>query len=66
MQIIEINDIKDGDQLIVELGKDYSFDEVNDAYKLLQKYFPNNEIIAIREDMVKSFTIIRKEDNQFA
>lgn len=62
---IEVLSVSDGDIIILHLAKDLDLDDINNIHKEIQQYFPNNQVICANEHILKSITIIKKEENPY-
>ena len=59
-QIIKIESEKD--IIFIQLNEDLDYNEAVDIIKNIQNLFPKNKILAIRENSIKSLTILKNSD----
>lgn len=50
------------DIIFIQLNEDLDYDEAVDIVKNIQNLFPKNKILAIRENSIKSLTILKNSD----
>lgn len=60
IQTIKIESEKD--IIFIQLNKDLDYNEALDIIKNIQNLFPKNNILAIRENSIKSLTILKNSD----
>ena len=61
-QTIKIESEKD--IIFIQLNEDLDYNEAVDIIKNIQNLFPKNKILAIRENSIKSLTILKNSDFQ--
>ena len=59
-QIIKIESEKD--IIFIQLNEDLDYNEALNIIKNIQNLFPKNNILAVRENSIKSLTILRNSD----
>ena len=62
---IETLHVSDGDVIILHLANNLNLDDINYIKKDVQSYFPNNQVLCANEHILKSITVIKKENNPF-
>jgi hypothetical protein len=62
---IETLHISDGDVIILHLANNLGLDDINYIKKDIQSYFPNNQVLCANEHILKSITVVKKENNPF-
>ena len=62
---IETLHVSDGDVIILHLANNLDLDDINYIKKDDQSYFPNNQVLCANENILKSITVIKKENNPF-
>ena len=50
------------DIIFIQLNEDLDYNEAVDIIKNIQNLFPKNKILAIRENSIKSLTILKNSD----
>ena len=60
IQTIKIESEKD--IIFIQLNEDLDYNEALDIIKYIQNLFPKNNILAIRENSIKSLTILKNSD----
>ena len=60
IQTIKIESEKD--IIFIQLNEDLDYNEALDIIKNIQNLFPKNNILAIRENSIKSLTILKNSD----
>ena len=61
IQTIEVESEKD--IIFIQLNKDLEYDEAFNIIKNIQGLFPKNNILAVREDSIKDFIILKHSNS---
>ena len=61
IQTIKVESEKD--IIFIQLNKDLEYDEAFNIVKNIQNIFPKNNILAVREDSIKNFIILKYPDS---
>lgn len=61
IQTIEVESEKD--IIFIQLNKDLEYDEAFNIIKNIQDLFPKNNILAVREDSIKDFIILKHSNS---